>query len=180
MADTKISAMTPLLAPSNAVEIPVVSTLLNFKCTKSQFFVGAAGENLQMMTAAGQFVALTSSANGATVKVDDAGTISVIGTGIGFLSGIAAFCNMGMSGVGAWFVNVAPGQTAYMGDAGVTCFVNVDLTLGQVFVTCPNGASVSYAVAVPANWAFPPPVTMQAALDRCAALLAFLNGGVGP
>jgi hypothetical protein len=42
-----------------------------------------------------------------------------------------------------------------------------------------NG-TVAYSPATPTNWNGTAPTTVQAALDRCAALLKTLNGGTGP
>lgn len=180
MADTKISAMTPLAAVPNAVELPVVSVLVNFKCTKAAFLTGNAAENIRIVSSVGQWAGLENSFGTSFVHVDEVGTVGLIGTAIAFQSGMLAVCAMGMTGLGSWFVNVGLGQNAYMGDAGLTCFVKVDLALGTVQILAPAGANVSYAPGAPGTWFFPPPVTMQAALDRCAALLQVLNAGVGP
>jgi hypothetical protein len=46
-------------------------------------------------------------------------------------------------------------------------------------LTLPTSGTISYAPSTPSDWASPAPTSIEAALDRLAAVVKVLNGGIG-
>jgi hypothetical protein len=77
-----------------------------------------------------------------------------------------------ITGAGSLTVNVDAASANFFPQPGFTGALTLILNA--------SAARVGYVATPTSSWAGSPPANVAAALDRCAALLKTLNGGVGP
>jgi len=181
MADMKISAMPAATQIANADIMPIVQGGANKKCTRQLMLTAAVGEDITILGASGQVINIFSDSGATTLVLDDGGGCVWTSDSMQFLSG---------GGGSSSFDMLATGDIAFVSPAGTEIKLDANAG-GAVLILAPNvggpsslidanGVVVSYLVAVSGDWNGAAPTDLAAAVDRCAALLKVLNGGVGP
>lgn len=179
MADVKISAMPAAAEVANADICPWVQAGLNVRATKEQVFTGSAGEDFWMTGVAGQFCGILNSATTGGIYVNGVDEPVIAGDQVliawaGGTPHSIAFQNTGdvlweMGDGGVLTIDSETTSQAFtLNMAANTCTIQFDIVL------------INFVAAVAGDWSGASPTDIWAAIDRCAALLKVLNGGVGP
>ena len=91
------------------------------------------------------------------------------------------YASIGTSNIAAVYSNPVPGSAIVRIVAGQNGGPGPNLwDFGaDGSLTLPAGGTVSYTPTTASDWSNPPPTTLESALDRLAAVVKVLNGGVG-
>lgn len=181
MADTKISALTAASVMQANEETVIVQGGTDKRCAKSVILTGGAGENEILKASAGQDAAIENNGNTASVVAQSGGTVLASATvSINFVANNGGPTEQITIGVGAG-ITVNPDANSVL---TLQCGVGGSIVLVGSMNTLQIGGftalTIQYIPAVAGDWNGLAPTDIFLAVDRCAALLKFLNGGVGP
>lgn len=180
MPNERISDMPDIVNVANTAVLPIVELGTNWKCSKQEFLTSADGLGVALIAANGGGAFLKSATQPAQIYVLGSSVVmqgalvtientNALGLGTFQINGLGAFL---WTGHGEMFVSCLAGQC-------VLRATTVGSSVGWE-MSSPGGCIIGYIPANPANWSGFPPNDLAAGLDRCAALLKVLNGGVGP
>ena len=178
--DEPISAMPAPTSVTNEDLVPIVQSGVNYKATRSQLLTGATGEGLTVQSSANAAAQLRTPAGTAIVQVIPvAETADVHGSNIQLITANTSITMDSGSG-GSIQIVFENAKSMSIGAAANHASINFNDGTRTVSITGSSGVFISYVPSTPSSWNGTPPTFLAAAVDRCAALLKTLNGGVGP
>lgn len=182
MADIPISGMAVASQVNNADLIPIVQGGMNFSATRQLILKGGPTEDIVVSSSASHIAELDTYSGNAGFSVNDAN-----GQAAGFGDELLLnFANTSLkiqaSPLHNFEVQLPAGGDAYISGPSGHTYILVNDNAGQVSIGGLSGVSIQYFPAVSANWnpATGVPGTDNQGIERCAALLKILNGGIGP
>lgn len=181
MSDTKISALTAATEVFAANETVIVQGGANRRAAKSLFLTGATGEDAVLTGSAGQFVGLVVDSTLGALFFNDGGQLTITCVDMTITGGPTAAAIAAIDAAGAWVVQYEDGEEILLTNAAATKQLRLGTSggAGSAFID-PDGIAMTYVPTTATDWNGAAPTDIAVAIDRCAALLKFLNGGVGP
>jgi|HubBroStandDraft_5_1064220.scaffolds.fasta_scaffold458122_1 hypothetical protein len=178
--DEPISAMPAPTFVTNEDLIPIVQSGVNYRAQRSQILQGATGETLIVESGELQAAVLQTFSGSAEVAVNDnGGLVNVTGDEVRLFIGNTSITIIGTPASLELIVDNGASEIILGDQAGLN-YVKIAPVAGTVQVAAHVNAIYAYFPQTPSSWNGPAPTNLEKAIDRCAALLKTLNGGVGP
>lgn len=179
MADIKISAMTSAILVTNEDAIPIVQAGANMQATRALLLTAASGEDINLVGAGSNGVGIVAADPTFSLLLDASGNVAGSVNSI-LITVPTSHC----------FIDIGSGCEAKWQFADASVFeinsvssgvdFKMDATTGIISIHATNGVDITYVPGTPSSWNGTPPTTLAIGVDRCAALLKTLHGGVGP
>ena len=170
MADEKISAMAAATEVANADIMPIVQGGVNLSATRELLLTAAPASYIHLVGNDGTSALTIDSGN--TGSLVCAGDVSMSSTPAGALI----------------YADTAGSIGIVCADAGEVFIRNISNTMSLIFdpssgswtMTASSTIYIQYTAGSPGNWPSGLPGDVWAALDKIAAAVFFLSGGVYP